>query len=32
MSELPREKFRYLQLYMIGGQAERMCTSFAPDL
>ena len=24
MSELLREKFRYLQPYMMGGQAERM--------
>ena len=26
-----REKFRYLQPYMMGGQAERICTSLAPD-
>lgn len=31
MSELPREKFRYLQLCMMGGQAERIWTSSAPD-
>ena len=31
LSELLLEKFRYLQPYMIGGQAERMCTSAAPD-
>ncbi len=27
-----REKFRNLQPYMMGGQAERMCTSEAPLL
>ena len=26
-----REKFRYLQLCMMGGQAERIWTSSAPD-
>ena len=26
------EKLRYLQLNMMGGQAERMCTSVAPEL
>ena len=30
MSELEREKLMYLQPYMIGGQAGRACTSFAP--
>ena len=30
MSELDLEKFRYLHAYMIGGQALRICTSFAP--
>ena len=30
MSERLLEKLRYLQLNMMGGQAERMCTSVAP--
>ena len=32
MSERLLEKLRYLQLNMMGGQAERMCTSSAPHL
>ena len=31
MSELLREKFRYLHPYIMGGQAERMWTSSAPQ-
>ena len=31
ISDLLLEKFRYLQLNMMGGQAERMCTAFAPE-
>ena len=30
ISERLREKLRYLQPNMMGGQAERMCTSEAP--
>ena len=29
-SDLEREKFRYLQPRVMGGQAKRMCTSLAP--
>ena len=31
-TDLEREKFRYLQPYRSGGQAGRICTSFAPFL
>ena len=31
-SDVEREKFRYLQPNMLGGQARRTCTSFAPLL
>ena len=30
MSPEEREKLRYLQPYIIGGHAERICTAFAP--